>query len=134
MRNKKTNIILIIVVAVITLWVLKDTFTQTSASDLKGGFTEIASYRNENNTGPIQRIYAVTVKDTTNAQLEDYGNLMPHSKYGNTKVYFFLAGSQTPKELTPGDTNFDAVYQKGCFALYEKSAMGNYGLIKNPFN
>jgi hypothetical protein len=65
MRNKKTNIILIIVVAVITLWVLKDTFTQTSASDLKGGFTEIASYRNENNTGPIQRIYAVTVKDTT---------------------------------------------------------------------
>jgi len=133
MRNKKLNAIILIVVLIITAWVINDTFTQTGIDDLKGGFKEVASYRNENNTGPIQRIYAVTVKDTTNAQLEAYGNLMPHSKYGNTKVYFFFAGSETPKTLTPGDENFDAVYQKNCFARYEKSAMGNVGLIKKPF-
>ena len=120
-------------VAVITILIIKDTFTQSGIDDLKGGFQEKATYRNENNTGPVQRIYAVTVKDTTGAQLIDYGNLMPHTKYGNTKVYFFLAGADVPTALVPGDINFDAKYNPSCFALYEKSAMGNVGLIRNPF-
>lgn len=108
-------------------------FTQSGIETLKGGFKEVATYRNENNTGPIQRVYAVTVKDTINAQLIEYGNLMPHTKYGNTKVYFFLADKIVPTILSPGDINFDAKYNSSCFAIYEKSAMGNYGLIKKPF-
>ncbi|RYD75595.1 MAG: hypothetical protein EOP53_16215 [Sphingobacteriales bacterium] len=118
---------------VLTAWFLKDTFNQSTVEDLKGGFKEISKYRNENNTGPIQRIYAVAVTDTTNAQLLDYGNFMPHSKYGNTKVYYFLANGDVPSTLIPGDVNFDAKYNANCFAVYEKSAMGNFGLIKNPF-
>jgi hypothetical protein len=115
-------------------WMLKDTFTQSGIEDLKGGFTEVANYRNENNTGPVQRIYAVTVKDTTAAQLKEYGDLMPHTKYGNTKVYYFFEGKATPKQLIPGDVNFDTQFNANCFALYEKSAMGNVGLLKWPFN
>ena len=115
-------------------WMLKDTFTQSGIEDLKGGFTEVANYRNENNTGPVQRIYAVTVKDTTAAQLKEYGDLMPHTKYGNTKVYYFFEGKATPKQLIPGDVNFDTQFNINCFALYEKSAMGNVGLLKWPFN
>lgn len=115
-------------------WMLKDTFTQSGIEDLKGGFTEVASYRNENNTGPVQRIYVVTVKDTTAAQLQEYGDLMPHTKYGNTKVYYFFEGKLAPTSLEPGDINFDNKFNKNCFALYEKSAMGNVGLIKWPFN
>ncbi|MBB2145505.1 hypothetical protein GM921_08425 [Pedobacter sp. LMG 31464] len=133
MHNKKQTLLIIVIVLVIIGWIMKDTFTQSSIEDLKGGFTEIASYRNENNTGPVQRIYAVTVKDTTSAQLVDYGNLKPHTKYGNTKVYFFLEGSNVPSNISPGDVNFDAMYNSSCFALYEKSAMGNFGLVKNPF-
>jgi len=114
-------------------WMLKDTFTQSGINDLEGGFKEVASYRNENNTGPVQRIYAVTVTDTTAAQLKEYGDLMPHTKYGNTKVYYFLAVNGSPKELFPGDVNFDTRFNSNCFALYEKSAMGNVGLIKWPF-
>lgn len=134
MRNRKTNIIITLLAILLIGWMLKGTFTQSGIQDLKGGFTEKASYRNENNTGPVQRIYIVTVKDTTGAQLLAYGNLMPHNKYGNTKVYFFEEGAEVPTKLSPGALNFDPTYNKACFALYEKSAMGNSGLINNPFN
>lgn len=133
MRKKNSKIIFIILIVALIGWLVKDTFTQSGIEDLKGGFTEIASYRNENNTGPVQRIYAVTVKDTVGAKLIDYGNLMPHNKYGNTKVYYFLEGAINPTSLMPGDVNFEVKYNSSCFALYEKSAMGNYGLVSNPF-
>lgn len=134
MRTKKQNIFILIIVFVIIGWVFKDMFSQPGIENLKGGFKEVATYRNENNTGPIQRIYSVIVKDTTNAQLIEYGNLMPHSKYGNTKVYFFIEGIEAPLTLTPGKVNFDSKYNASCFAIYEKGAMGNFGLIKNPFH
>ena len=133
MRVNKKRLFLGIILLVMIVWILKDTFTQSGIEDLKGGFVEVATFRNENNTGPIQQIYAVKVKDTTGAQLIEYGNLMPHHKYGNTKVYFFLEEGNMPTSLSPGDVNFDQQYNKWCFALYEKSAMGNFGVIKNPF-
>lgn len=117
----------------IITWLIKDTFTQRNVTDLNGSFTQKASYRNENNTGPIQRIYSVTVRDIANAEFETYGNLMPHSKYGNTKVYFFKEGEASPTKLYPGNLNFDPVFKKNCIAVYEKSAMGNFGVILNPF-
>ncbi len=129
----KYKIIFAAFILVIIGWMLKETFNQSGIEDLKGGFVEVAKYRNENNTGPVQRIYAVTVKDTADADLEAYGDLMPHNKYGNTKVYFFLAETAAPIALEPGDVNFDPRYNGNCFALYEKSAMGNTGLLKNPF-
>ena len=127
---KKLGIALFVIALV--GWMLKDTFTQSGIEDLKCGFKEVASYRNENNTGPVQRIYAVTVKDTTAAQLLEYGDLMPHNKYGNTKVYYFLVDKEAPLQLSPGDVNFDTRFNDNCFALYEKSAMGNVGLLKWP--
>lgn len=133
MRNKKQTLFLVVIIIFLTGWMLKDTFNQSSIEDLKGGFKEVAKYRNENNTGPIQRIYVVTVADTTLAELIDYGNLMPHTKYGNTKVYYFLANGDVPLTLTPGKINFDQKYNANCFALYEKSAMGKFGVLKNPF-
>lgn len=123
---------LVILIIFLVVWMLEDTFTQSGIEDLKGGFTEIAKYRNENNTGPVQRIFAVSVKDTSNAELTAYGDLMPHTKYGNTKVYYFIAGTEIPTTLEPGDKNFDAKFNTSCFALYEKSAMGNVGLIRDP--
>ena len=137
MNKKKPigfKVFLTLVVLFLVGWMLKDTFTQSGIEDLKGGFIEVAKYRNENNTGPVQRIYAVTVNDTTDSQLKAYGDLMPHTKYGNTKVYFFLATKTAPTKLFPGDVNFDAKFNRNCYALYEKSAMGNVGLIINPLN
>jgi hypothetical protein len=132
MRFKKQRIFLTFITLVVIALIFNVVFTQSGIEDLKGGFVEVSQYRNENNTGPVQRIYAVKVTDTNGAQLVDYGNLMPHNKYGNTKVYFFLSVADVPTTLTPGEVNFDAKYNPSCFALYEKSAMGNFGLLKNP--
>ena len=129
----KKNLFIIIIVLAIIGWTTNQVFFSNEIGDLAGGFTEVSSYRNENNTGPIQRIYAVTVKDTANAKLIDYGNSKPHSKYGNTKVFFFVSNADVPPKLFPGEINFEEKYKAGCFALYEKSAMGNFGLLKNPY-
>ncbi|WP_316811057.1 hypothetical protein [Pedobacter heparinus] len=133
MGNKKFNTFLGILILVLVVWMLKGTFMQPGISSLKGGFTEIAHYRNDNNTGPIQHVFAVTVKDTSIAELEAYGNFMPHHKGGNTKVYFFAAGNPVPDQLNAGNVNFDPNFDQYCIALYEKTAMGNASVQKNPF-
>lgn len=134
MGNKKLNAFLAILVLVLIIWMVKGTFMQPGVNDLKGGFKEVAHYRNENNTGPIQHIFAVTVKDPDIAEMETYGNFMPHHKGGNTKVYFFSEGSPVPEQLFAGKVNFNPQFNAQCIALYEKSAMGNASLEERPFN
>jgi hypothetical protein len=133
MKNKKTNIFLMVLVLALVIWMLKGTFFQPGTGDLKGGFKEVAKYRNENNTGPVQYIFAVSVKDTVWAEMETYGNYKPHFKGGITKVYYFLEGTAVPNELTAGEVNFDPSFNAGCIGRYEKSAMGNTSIIRHPF-
>ena len=133
MSGKKVKYILMAVFAVLIIWFIQDAFTQPGVQDLKGNFEEVAMYRNENNTGPIQRIYAVTVSDSLWDQMQAYGDYMPHTKYGSTKVYFFLQGQPAPEVVNPGEQNFDAQFQPHCLAKYEKDAMGQVSLVKRPF-
>jgi hypothetical protein len=133
MRNKKTNIALGIFVLVLIAWMVKGTFTQPGIDKLKSGFKEVSRYRNENNTGPIQYVFAVTVRDTVSKEMITYGNFQPHHKGGTTKVYFFMEGSKVPLKLTSGSANFDPEFNRSCIALYEKGPLGNVSLTKNPF-
>ena len=133
MFKNKTNLYLGIGVLFLVAWMLKGTFFQPGIDDLKGGFKQVTHYRNENNTGPVQYVFIVTVKDPANAELEKYGNFKPHHKGGNTKVYFFLEGTPTPDKAYAGKVNFDPSFNKSCIALYEKSAMGNTSVVKHPF-
>ena len=114
-------------------YLLYDSFSQPTEKDLKGDFKEVAFYRNEQNTGPVLRIYAVTVSDTLWNEMETYGNYKPHNKYGNTKVYFFLNNKPSPTFLFSEEGNFDPKYQKNCVAKYEKGSMGQVVLVKYPF-
>ncbi len=115
------------------LYFIYDSFSQPGVSDLKGNFKEVAMYRNENNTGPIVRVYAVTVADTLWDEMRKYGDYMPHTKYGNTKVYFFLQGKPAPQQVFAGQENFDPQYRAGTLASYEKDAMGQVAFRKHPF-
>jgi hypothetical protein len=121
-------------IALLLGWFVFDSFSQPGVGDLKGNFQEVAFYRNENNTGPIVRIYAVTVADTLWQQMRQYGDFMPYTKYGNTKVYFFRQGQPIPKEVRPGEQNFDAEFSKYCLGKYEKEVMGNVAFQRYPFH
>jgi hypothetical protein len=129
----KRKHILITAAAALILWFIYDSFSQPGPQDLEGDFREVAMYRNENNTGPIIRIYAVTVVDTLWEEMQAYGEYMPHTKYGNTKVYFFLKQHPAPEEVYPGEGNFDQQYQAHTLAVYEKDAMSQAAFRKYPY-
>ncbi|MBB6239299.1 hypothetical protein HDC90_003952 [Pedobacter sp. AK013] len=133
MNRKLLVYFLVAGVLALIFFMFKDVFDQPGIEDMKAGFKEIAKYRNANNTGPVQRIYIVSVKDSLWKEMEDYGNLMPHTKYGNTKVYFFMQNGNIPKTLRPGEVNFDPAFNKACIALYEKSAMSQVVFNKHPY-
>ncbi len=101
--------------------------------DLNGNLRETAFLRNEQNTGPIVRIYAVTMDEENWESMEKYGNYMPHNKYGTTRVYFFLSDNPFRGKLQIEDQNIENAYQKQCIALYEKDGMSQTSLVKYPF-
>ncbi|MDX5417627.1 MAG: hypothetical protein LPK09_00310, partial [Hymenobacteraceae bacterium] len=118
----KLKHILILVSAILIGWFIYDTLSIPGVDDLEGDFKEVAMYRNENNTGPITRIYAVTVNDTLWQEMQSYGDLMPHTKYGTTRVYFFLNNQPAPDQLQPGQQNFAPEFAPYTLARYEKDA------------
>ena len=133
MNKNRRKYLIGIVVTLLIIWFIADAVNEPGVQDLPGGFEEVAFYRNENNTGPIVRIYAVSLTDTLWQEMEQYGNYMPHTKYGNTKVYFFLKGQPVPEKVEPGAENFPVALQKYCLARYEKDPMGNVSFRKYPF-
>ncbi|CAG5007698.1 hypothetical protein DYBT9275_04106 [Dyadobacter sp. CECT 9275] len=133
MISKKNRKYLFLAFLILIGYIVYDTASLPSINDLKSGFTEVAAYRNKNNTGPIIRIYAVSVKEHFPDEIQKYGDLMPHTKYGETTVYFFQAQGEIPKNLTPGNVNFDTKYNANCIARYRKDAMGQVSVVKKPF-
>lgn len=117
----------------LVIWFVLEATTQPGVGDLAGDPQEVAFVRNENNTGPIKRIYAVTIEDTLWQQMQKYGNYMPHNKYGNTQVYFFLKNAPVPETLHL-DSLFDTSYKPHTLAKYEKDAMGKEHFTRFPFN
>ncbi|GGG19605.1 hypothetical protein [Pontibacter amylolyticus] len=134
MLSKPAKYILVSLTAALIIYFIYDSFSLPSVDDLNGDFKEVAFYRNENNTGPIVRIYAVTVNDTLWEEMEAYGNFMPHTKYGTTRVYFFLNSQPAPSQVVPEQPNFDAQYNGNTLARYEKDAMGQISFVRHPFS
>jgi hypothetical protein len=128
---KKFVILAVILVA--ASWMIWDAVKQPGVQDLKGNFKELVFVRNEQNTGPVVRLYAVSVNDTLWQQMEQYGRLMPHTKYGLTRVYFFKAGTPAPQKLSLEGDNLPEEYKNTCIGRYEKDAMGQITLTRYPF-
>jgi hypothetical protein len=130
---KKRNYILILIVIAGLLYMMKDSFFQPGVDDLKGNFTEQGFTRNENNTGPILRLYSVSLTDTLWKEMETYGNYMPHTKYGVTKVFFFLKNGSSPSDISLDTQKPAEEYQENCVAMYEKDANSQVKLVRYPF-
>jgi hypothetical protein len=133
MIKKRRSYIIFAILALVIGYIVFDSTSQPNVNDLKGNFKEVAAYRNENNTGPIIRIYAVTVQGNPWEEMQKYGDLMPYTKYGSTKVYFFDEQKPFPKTLDPGDQHFDASFNANCLAAYTKDPNGQVSFDKNPF-
>lgn len=132
MQNKKIKYLLSALGVLLVAYILYDSFSQPNTNDLDGDFKEVALYRNENNTGPIVRIYAVTVNGTPWEEMQKYGELMPYTKYGSTTVFFFAAGKPAPKDLMPAEVNFGKEFNPNCIARYEKDANGQVSFVQFP--
>lgn len=130
---KKRNYILILIVIAGLLYMMKDSFFQPGVEDLKGNFKELGFTRNENNTGPVLRLYSVSLTDTLWKEMETYGNYMPHTKYGVTKVFFFLDSSPSPVSISLDTQKPAQEFQKNCVAMYEKDANSQAKLVRYPF-
>lgn len=90
----------------------------------EGKYEELATYRNKNNTGPIVRLYAVRVLGSDNTWMEEYGNSLPHTKYGRTLVFFFDTALDQEISLSPKEPYFNPVLKPHLSASYEKTPMG----------
>lgn len=115
---------------IIMIW---NAVNEPGIKDLKGNFKELAFIRNEQNTGPVIRVYAVSLDSEEWDAMKQYGNYMPHNKYGNTKIYFFLNNNKAPNSLKLGDINIDEQFKKYCIAVYDKDGMSQTSLRRYPF-
>ena len=124
MKNINRRIILISAVMILIGIMVYNSLSQPGIKDLKTNFKQITSARNEQNTGPILRTYIVTVDRKDKSDMKTYGDFMPHTKYGNTKVYFFQKDKPFPNSVKLTEPFFDASFNQSCLAVYEKTGMG----------
>jgi hypothetical protein len=76
-------------IAFLILYILKETFSQPGMERFEGKYELIDQIRNENNTGPIIRVYAVKALDLDPTWMRAFADAQPHTKYGKTIVFFF---------------------------------------------
>jgi hypothetical protein len=130
---KKYKVYILVISVLIIIAIIWNTITEPGIKDLKSDFKEVVFIRNEQNSGPILRIYAVSLKAENWEEMEQYGQYMPHTKYGTTRIYFFLNNTDLPKELKFGEINIADRYKQNCIAVYEKNGMSQSSLRRYPY-
>jgi hypothetical protein len=133
MKTKKLKYLIVFVVGVLLAVMVYQSLSQPGVQDLKGNYSELDVFRNENNTGPVIRIFAVYTDRKLWEDMRAYGDFMPHTKYGNTKVFFFDQPIDDI-QLSPEAPYFQSAFQNFCIGRYEKTAMGETNFIKYPFS
>jgi hypothetical protein len=108
--------------------IVKESFSGKGVADYQDQFEEIGYFRNENNTGPILRVYAFRTKEQNPEVLKSFADLLPHTKYGRTLVFFVNQSVKAPVALSPESPHFPASLSPSIFAKYEKTPMGEQQL------
>lgn len=108
----------------LVIFIAKESFFQPGMERFEGKYEELGTYRNENNTGPVIRIYAVKAIDSDLGWMEEYGNSLPHTKYGRTLVFFFDNTVDREIPLSQKEPYFMDEMKPYLVASYEKTPMG----------
>lgn len=96
----------------------------------EGKYEELGKYRNENNTGPVVRIFAVKALDPSENWMRGYGDAQPHTKYGKTIVFFFSDDINQEIKLSPKEPYIDQNLESSVLYVYEKTPMGEVRITK----
>ena len=109
-------------------------FLSDNIHQIEGDFKELAFVRNENNTGPVKRLYAFSLSDTLWSNMEKHAALLPHTKYGTTEVFYCLAQDK-PAEVTLKLNNSKGSDFGGakCIAYVKIDGMGKLQFERFPF-
>lgn len=126
------KIILMISVVVIGL-IFYSLFESDTINSLEGNFQELAFERNENNTGPVKRVYAFSVEDTLWSEMKKHTDLLPHTKYGTTEVYYFLKDENLEVELKLDMKGISQEAKSKCIAYSIKDGQSRLIFKKSPF-
>ena len=112
------------VVAVIFFQIIRSSLSQPGNERFEGKYEEIGFYRNENNTGPVQRVYAIKVLDESEDWMKEFADSQPHTKYGRTLVFFFSKDVPAGISLTASEPYFSSEFSPFLQAKFEKTPMG----------
>ena len=107
---------------------MTESFSEQGIAAYQDQFEEVGYYRNENNTGPVLRIYAYRTLVEDPEVLKSFADLLPHTKYGRTLVFFVNQSVKAPVALSPESPHFPASLSPSIFAKYEKTPMGEQQL------
>ena len=122
--NRIIFYLILVFVAVLIGWIIKTSFSQPGMERFDGKYEELGFFRNENNTGPVIRLFAVRVLDTDTTWMRPYAESQPHTKYGRTMVFFFSAEVAQEVNLSPKEPYFPEELEPLLLARFEKTPMG----------
>lgn len=98
-------------------------FSGGNLSQFEGKLEEMDFYRNENNTGPVLRIYTIKIIDADREMMLEYAKQMPHTKYGRTLIFFFSSAIKEVVKVGPREPYFDSVHRPYLVASFLKTPM-----------
>ncbi|TDQ15146.1 hypothetical protein DFQ04_3032 [Algoriphagus boseongensis] len=110
--------------AIILLQIIRTSFSGPGLERFEGKLEEVGFFRNENNTGPVLRVYAVKVIEADRETMRAFADAQPHTKYGRTLVFFFSDQIPEKVELAPVEPYFPQEYLPLLLAKFEKTPMG----------
>jgi hypothetical protein len=121
-------------IGIIIVAMLLNMLLSENINTIEGGFEELAFVRNENNTGPVHRLYAYHVSDTLWGNIQKHADLLPHTKYGSTEVYYFIAPAKAEAiQLNLNDSKQSNFEREYCIAYLKKNGMGKLSFERFPF-
>lgn len=130
---KTSRLIFWIIAAVVmgtVYYIVTESLSQPGLERFEGKISELGFYRNENNTGPVLRVYAAAALDADTSLMQEYGDAMPHTKYGKTIVFFLESKASNPISISSDSPYLGQELQSLVIATYTKSPMGESGVVE----
>lgn len=111
-------------ILILVYQIISSSLSQPGLEQFEGKYEELGFYRNENNTGPVVRVFAIRALDPSQEWMNEFADAQPHTKYGRTIVLFFSPDLNEKIALSPQEPFFPEKFRPFLLAQFEKTPMG----------